>query len=167
MDAAGLGSVAIAVTFVGSVAVETVLAPVLGRLTDRQGRLAPLWVCLPLSVVVLVALGWASAPELLILLVVACGLAVGPIWTPGTALFSDGASDAGVDHVVSFSLSNVVWALGGLGGAYGAGVLAELGSEPVPYSLLAAAAAATFVWLRSQSHEETEASGLGSTRPAN
>jgi MFS family permease len=167
MDAAGLGSVAIAVTFVGSVAIETVLAPVLGRLTDRRGRLAPLRICLPLSTVVLLALGWASAPELLILLVLACGLAVGPLWTPGTALFSDGAADAGVDHVVSFSLSNVVWALGGLGGAYGGGVLAELGSEPVPYSLLAAVSAATFAWIRIQPRWQTEAAGLGSAKPGN
>jgi len=62
----------------------------------------------------------------------------------------------------------VVWALGGLGGAYGGGALAEIGSEPVPYSLLAAVSAATFAWLAIRSSRDRAwMSGLGSTQPGN
>jgi MFS family permease len=147
MDAAGLGGTGIALAFMAAVAIETVLAPLIGRVSDKRGRLAPMKLCLPLAVVVLVVFGWASSVELLVVLVVLCGLAIGPLWTPGTALFSDGAADARVDHVVSFSLSNVAWACGGLLGAYGAGLLAELLSEPVPYSLMALLSAATLAWL--------------------
>jgi MFS family permease len=168
MDAAGLGGVAIALTFIASVAIETVLAPLIGRLTDRRGRLAPLKLCLPLSAVVLLGLGWASSAGMLILMIVLCGMAIGPLWTPGTALFSDGAADAGVDHVVSFSLSNVAWALGGSSGAYSAGALADASSEPVPYSLLAVVATTTLLWVqRNRAALSAEPAGLGSTSPGN
>lgn len=167
MDAAGLGGTGIALAFIAAVAIETVLAPLIGRISDKRGRLTPIKLCLPLAVVVLLVFGWARSVELLVVLVVLCGLAIGPLWTPGTALFSDGAADAGVDHVVSFSLSNVAWALGGLVGAYGAGSLAELGSEPVPYSLMAVLSAATLVWLRRNNRVLSVSRGLGSALAGN
>jgi MFS family permease len=164
IKAAGMGETGIAIAFTGTVAIETLLAPVMGRFSDRRGRLAPLRVCLPLAVIVLLAFGWAASAALLMGLVVASGIAIGPLWTPGTALFSDGADAAGVDHVVSFSMSNVAWAFGGLAGGYSAGGLAELSSEWVPYTLIAAVTAATIVWVRARGGRLEKASF--STAPA-
>ncbi|MEA2348985.1 MAG: hypothetical protein QOG62_2772 [Thermoleophilaceae bacterium] len=149
LAAAGLGGLAIAATFLGAITVETTLAPLVGRLTDRRGRLAPLRLCLPLAVLVLLAIGWAVSPLPLIVLLVLATVGIGPLWTTGSAICSDGSERAGVNQVVTFALCNVAWSVGGLAGSAGGGVLAELGSDPVPYSLLALLCAGTLWVIRS------------------
>jgi MFS family permease len=145
LDEAGLSSLAIAATFLVALSIETALAPVVGRLTDRYGRLAPVRLCLPLGITVLAVLGWATTPALLIALILLAAIGMGPLWAPGSALFSDGADLAGVNQVVAFALSNAAWSLGGLAGSAGGGALAALGSDVLPYSLMAGVLALTLV----------------------
>jgi MFS family permease len=145
LDEAGLTGLGIAATFLVALAIEMALAPVVGRLTDRYGRLAPVRLCLPLGIAVLLALGWAFTPVMLIALILLAAVGMGPLWAPGSALFSDGADAAEVNQVVAFALSNVAWSMGGLAGSAGGGALAELASYVLPYTLLAAVLLGTLI----------------------
>ena len=150
LDEAGLGGLAIAATFIAAIAFETALAPVVGRLSDRGGRLAAARLCLPVAVAVLLAIGWPTTALPLIALLVLASVGLGPLWTAGSAIFSDGSEQAGVNQVVTFALSNVAWSLGGLAGAAGGGALATAaGTDVLPYSLLALVCAGTLWVIRS------------------
>lgn len=145
LDAAGLTGAAIAGTFIAAVAIETALAPIAGRLSDRWGPLGPVRLALPLAIPALALLGWPTEALALIALIVLCSIALGPLWTPGTVLLADGAEARGVEQVVTFSLSNATWSIGGVIGAGTSGLLGEFGGDPLPYTLLAALCAITLL----------------------
>src|SRR5215813_281236 len=79
----GWGGVAIGAVFLVTAGIETLLNPLLGRFTDRRGRLLPIRVALVASAVVAVCFAFASTPAVVAALVVAAGLAFGGFYTPG------------------------------------------------------------------------------------
>jgi hypothetical protein len=91
----GWGAVAIGAVFLATTALEVVLNPLLGRYSDRRGRLQPVRIALAGSVLVSVALAWAGRPELIVVLVLAAGLAYGSFYTP--ALLGPAAGGALAD----------------------------------------------------------------------
>jgi MFS family permease len=129
-------------------AVETVLNPLLGRLTDRQGLMRPVRAALLGSVVVSVALAWARQPALIALLVVASGIAYGSFYTPGMALISHGAEAAGVAQGLAFGLMNACWGVGALIGPAAGGALAGAAGDTIPYLILAGLCLATWAGTR-------------------
>ena len=60
----GWGTVAIGALFLGAAALEVALNPLLGRFSDRRGRLLPVRVALVASTLVSLALAWARQPAL-------------------------------------------------------------------------------------------------------
>jgi MFS family permease len=92
----GWGTIGIGAVFLATTALEMVLNPLLGRFTDRRGRLQPVRAALLGSLVVSLALGWVHRPLLLVPLVLLAGIAYGAFYTPGMALISDGAERAGL-----------------------------------------------------------------------
>ena len=64
LDAAGLGTLAIGIAFFSAGLFETALNPLVGRLSDRRGRLLPTRLALAASVVVASALAVAERPAL-------------------------------------------------------------------------------------------------------
>jgi MFS family permease len=144
----GWGTVAIGALFVATTAVETVLNPLLGRLTDRQGWMRPVQAALIGSIVVSVALAWATQPAVIAALVVASGIAYGAFYTPGLALISHGAEVAGVAQGLAFGVMNACWGVGALIGPAAGGALAGAAGDSVPYLILAALCLATFVATR-------------------
>jgi MFS family permease len=144
----GWGSVAIGALFVVTTAVETVLNPLLGRLTDRQGWLRPVRAALVGSIVVSVALAWATQPALIAALVVASGVAYGAFYTPGLALISHGAELAGVAQGLAFGVMNACWGFGALIGPAAGGALAGAAGDSVPYLILAGICLATLLATR-------------------
>jgi predicted MFS family arabinose efflux permease len=141
----GWGSVAIGAVFLATTALEVVLNPLLGRLTDRRGRLQPVRAALLASVAVSVALACAGRPLLLVPLVLAAGIAYGAFYTPGLALISDAADAQGVAKGLAFGLMNAGWALGAIVGPAFGGGLAALAGDALPYLLMAALCLATYV----------------------
>ena len=143
--ASGWGSVAIGALFFVTAATETVLNPVLGRLTDRHGRLLPVRLALIGSIVVSLALAWSETAALVALLVFASAMAYGSFYTPGMALFSEGAERLGIAQGLAFGAMNGAWAAGALVAPAAGGVLAEAGGDALPYVLLAGICLATLV----------------------
>ena len=148
----GFTAVAIGVLWLCTAAIEATANPLVGRITDRIGRIQPMMVLALASALVAAALHWPATAALLAALVVAAGLTFGRFWTPAMALLSDEAESRGLDYAYAFALINVAWAPGQALGAVGGGGLAEVTSDAVPYLLLAGAALITFAVLwRSES----------------
>jgi len=146
----GWGTIAIGALFVATTALETVLNPMLGRLTDRYGRLRPVRAALIGSVAVSVALAATTQPALIAPLVLAAGVAYGAFYTPALALISHGAERAGVAQGLAFGLMNACWGIGALIGPAVGGALAGVAGDSVPYLLVACICLATYVATRAR-----------------
>jgi MFS family permease len=145
----GWGGVAIGAVFLVTAGIETLLNPLLGRFTDRRGRLLPVRVALVASAVVSVCFAVATSPPMVAALVVAAGLTYGAFYTPGMSLLTDAAERRGIAAGLAFGAMNGAWAAGNVIGPAAGGWLAEVGGDALPYLLLAVACAATFaltVW---------------------
>jgi MFS family permease len=139
LDALGAGAVAIAACFLAAAALEAVIAPVIGRLSDRHGRRLPAMAGLAGGVVVMSLLPWPSTAWQLGALIVLAAPAIGVLWAPAIAMLSDGAEAHGIEQGIAFALVNLAWAVGQTGGAAGSARLAEAaGTDRLPYLVLAA-----------------------------
>lgn len=138
LHAEGWSGVAIGAVFLGTAALEVALNPLLGRFTDRRGRLVPVRLALLGSVAVSVALAWADAAGVVAALVLVAGIAYGAFYTPGMALISDGAERRGIAPGLAFGVMNGAWAAGNVVGPALGGALAQAAGNAVPYLLLAA-----------------------------
>jgi MFS family permease len=141
----GFSAAAIGVTFVAAGLVETVLNPLVGRFSDRRGRLLPTRLALAASVLVATGLAFATQPATLVLLVCLAAVSFGGFYTPGMALVSDRAELAGLSQGLGFGIMNSAWAVGNLTGPSAGGALAEAFGDAVPYLCAAALSLATLV----------------------
>jgi MFS family permease len=140
----GWGSIAIGALFLATTALETVLNPMLGRLTDRHGLMRPVRVALVGASLVSLALAAATQPAVIAPIVLAAGIAYGAFYTPGLALISHGAERAGVAQGLAFGLMNACWGIGALIGPAAGGALADVAGDSVPYLILAGICLATY-----------------------
>jgi MFS family permease len=147
LDELGFGAAAIGATWVVAAGLEAVLAPLIGRLSDRRGRIWPLAVGLSGAVVVGALLPWPRWGLVLAGLVVLSGLTVGALWAPAMSLVSDRAEALGLDHAYAFALVNMAWAPGAIVGPAAGGAIAQATSDAVPYLLLSGGCALTLAWL--------------------
>jgi MFS family permease len=145
LDRHGWSPLSIALVFFAAGAIEVVINPLLGRVSDRIGPLLPTRIALCTSAVVAATLAAASQPALIAVLVTAAGICFGGFYTPGMALTSHRAEAAGVPQGVAFGIMNSAWALGNVTGPTAGGVLAETFGDAVPYVGGAALCALTFV----------------------
>lgn len=145
LDRAGWGTVAIAATFVGAGLIEVALAPVIGGISDRRGRLYPIRMALALLAAVAVGLALATPALLIALLVVGAALAASGIYTPGVALVSDRAEANRMPQALAFGMMNSAWAAGAMAGPAAGGALAQAIGDPAPYALCAVVAALTLL----------------------
>jgi MFS family permease len=141
----GVSATVIGLTFLLSAAIESALAPVTGRLSDRRGPLVPVRIALAAAVVVsLLAPVIAPAVALITLLIVGMP-AFGSLFTPSMAMVSGGADRLDLDQGLAFGLTNLAWAAGQGVASAGAGVIAQATSDFVPYALLAATCLVTLL----------------------
>jgi MFS family permease len=134
--------------FLAAAAVEAVLAPLVGRLADRRGRLAPVRLSLIAAIIFGVLAPWLRPlPVLGVLLVI--GLpAFGTLFVPAAAMIGDGADRRGLHHGLAYGLGNLAWASGQAVAAAASGALAQATADAVPYLLMATTMAGTAVVLR-------------------
>jgi MFS family permease len=147
LSALGFGALAITATWMTSAALEGIVAPALGHLSDRIGRLRPLLGSLAAATAVLVTIPWPDNPYAIAALVVCSGVAFGSFWTPAMALLSDAGEAQGLHHGYSFALMNLAWAPGQAVGAAMAGGIAAATADAVPYLLLAGVCVLTLAGL--------------------
>src|SRR4051812_524322 len=110
MDELGAGAVAIAACFLVAAAFEATVTPIIGRVSDRRGRLAPALAGLTGGFVVMLLFPWPNAAWQLGVLIVIAAPAIGILWAPSIAIISDGAEHHGIEQAIGFSLVNVAWA---------------------------------------------------------
>jgi MFS family permease len=143
----GAGAIVIGATFLAEAAIEAVLSPLAGRLSDRRDPLVPVRLSLAVGVAVsLLAPELRSAVWLVALLILGMP-AFGTLFTPAMALLSAGAQRLRVNQGLAFGMTNLAWAAGQAVAAAGSGALAQATSDIVPYSLLAAACLASLIFL--------------------
>jgi MFS family permease len=143
LDDAGWGTFEIAAVFFGAGLVEVVLNPVLGRYTDRVGRLLPVRAALVASTVVALGLAASSTAALIAALICAASISFGSLYTPGMSLTSHRAESAGLAQGLAFGVMNTAWALGELVGPTVGGAIAESAGDAVPYAVGACLCALT------------------------
>ena len=145
----GLGGSAVAVgaAFLVAAAVEAVISPMIGRISDRRGRLVPLRFGLAGAAVLLLCFTLPTTPALLGLLVVAIAAALGAFWAPAMAMLSDAAEHRGLDQGLAAALMNLAWAGGQIMGSGAGGAVAKAAGDAVPLAIVSAMCMATLVAL--------------------
>jgi MFS family permease len=142
-DEAGWGTFAIAAVFVAAGLTEVVLNPILGRFSDRAGRLLPIRAALAASVDVALALAASSRAALVAVLVCAASISFGSLYTPGMSLTSHRAETLGLAQGLAFGVMNTAWALGEVVGPSVGGTLADSAGDATPYVICASLCALT------------------------
>jgi MFS family permease len=148
LDELGFGVVGVAGAFFLAGLVEASASPLVGRWSDRSGRLVPMRVGLVASIAVTLVIPWIDGRWALGAAVIVAGLSFGLFWTPSMAMFSDGIEKVGVEHGLGFALMNFGWAPGNALGTAAGGALAGAAGDAVAYGTLAAICAVTLLALR-------------------
>lgn len=133
LDAGGFGAVAVGGVFLAAGLIETAVNPLLGRLSDRRGRLLPIRWALATSIVVGVLLAFAETTIVIAGLAIAAAVSFGGFYTPGIALVSDRAETARLAQGLAFGIMNTAWAAGALVGPTIGGALADAMGDAAPY----------------------------------
>jgi MFS family permease len=150
LDELGAGAIAIGAVFLVAAAFEGVLSPVVGRVSDRRGRMAPIRVGLAASAAIGVLLPLIGDLALMLAATVAIVAALAMFWAPAMAMLSDSSEAVGLDPGLAASLMNLTWAGGQvLGGIIGGG-LADVAGDAVAYGLLVCACLVTLALVLSR-----------------
>jgi MFS family permease len=136
LDVLGMSAVGISAVFLISAALEAVLNPAAGRISDQRGRLLPIRAGLAGSAVATALLPWPDSRWVLAVVVILASMAFGVFWTPAMSHLADLAERRGLDYAYGFALVNIAWAPGQAVGAALGGALARATSDAVPYLLL-------------------------------
>jgi MFS family permease len=152
LDELGASGLAVGAVFLVAAAVEGVVSPLGGRLSDRRGRTAPIRIGLVALALGSILLPLPDAALLVALALVISVVALGTFWAPAMALLSEAADAASLDQGLAFALTNLAWAGGHVAGGAAGGGLADVTSDAVPYALVAVLCALTLaalgVWSR-------------------
>jgi MFS family permease len=148
LDDLGASGVAIGAIFLGLAVVEAVLSPILGRVSDRRGRLVPMRAGLAAAVAGAALLAVPDAIAPLVAVTVLAIAALAAFWAPAMAMLSDAADAVGLDQGYAFALTNLGWAGGQVLGAGAGGGLAQASADAVPYAILSVLCLGTLAGLK-------------------
>jgi MFS family permease len=157
LDHLGASGAAVGAIFLVAAAVEALISPAAGRLSDRRGRLVPIRTGLAGAVVGAVLLPLPGVVLLLAAALVATIASLGTFWAPGMAMLSDSSERAGLDQALAFSIANLAWAGGHVLGGGAGGALADATADGLVYGLLGAACAVTLAWVMAASRSSARA----------
>ncbi len=138
----GYGGFAIAAVFLVTGVLEAALNPLLGRISDRRGKLFPIRISLTASIAAGLALA-VSRSTLVVVFVVLTSIAFSTLFTPGIALVSDRAEHNGLTQGFAFGVMNGAWAAGQVAGAPLAGAVAGATGNGAAYLVCVVLAALT------------------------
>jgi len=147
LDDLGASGLLVGAIFLAAAGVEAALTPLLGGLSDRRGRLAPVRVGLVGAAAMAVLLPVPAVVAVLGALVVAAVSALAAFWAPAMALLSDAAEHAGLAQGMAFALTNLAWAGGQTVGGTAGSAVAEATADAVPYAALAVLCGLTLVFV--------------------
>ena len=143
----GAGAAVIGATFLAASAIEAIVTPVVGSISDRRGRLMPVRIGLTAATVGLLCFTLPTEYAILGCLIVAIAAALGTFWAPAMAMLSDAAERHGLDQGLAAALMNIAWAGGQILGSGGGGAIAKSAGDAVPTAIAAGLCAATLAAL--------------------
>jgi MFS family permease len=143
----GADATEIGIVYLAAAAIEGVLSPAAGRLSDRRGRLLPLRVGLAGSAATLVCFTLPSSAVLLGLLIILIAAMLAAFWAPAMAMLSEASEFAGLEQGYAAALTNIAWAAGQTVGAGSGGAIAKAVGDAAPMGAAAGLAVLTLVFL--------------------
>jgi MFS family permease len=157
LSALGLTTLAIGAIWLISALFEALMAPAIGRFSDRRGRLVPLRAGLLAAGLATATLPWIDHAWLLAAGVIVLSIAAGAFWSPAMSLLADRAEEIGLDYAYGFALINLAWAPGAAAGSAVGGAVARATSDTVVYLALSALCLGTLLTLGSRLREPVPA----------
>jgi predicted MFS family arabinose efflux permease len=136
LDDFGVSAALIGAAWLAAAALESGVSPIVGRVSDRRGRLFPCLLGLSAGAVVMLLFTWPNRSWQVIALVILAAPSIGMLWAPSMALLSDGAEALGIAQGFAFALSNLGWSIGQTAGSAASARLADATRDAVPYLLL-------------------------------
>jgi MFS family permease len=143
IDSLGGGHGVIAGGFIAGAALEAVLAPVAGRLSDRVGRRLPYVTGLTVCALAMVGVAAAATLGGILVTLIVTSLGAGLCFAPALTLLSDIAESSNLHQGFAAGLSNMAWASGQVIGGIGGGVVASASGNALPSLLIAVLLLAT------------------------
>jgi MFS family permease len=144
----GAGAGAVGLTFLVGAAMEAVVSPAAGRMSDRHDRTLLLRGALIALGAILACFTLPHVALLLAVLMIATAAILGVFWAPVMALLADIAEQHGIDQAHAAGLMNLAWAGGQIVGSAGGGATAKSFGDVVPTVAVAGLCVLTLVWLR-------------------
>ncbi len=132
IDDLGGGHGLIAGGFIVGAALEGILAPLVGRYSDRVGRRGPFMVGLGISAVAMATLAVGQPMAVVIAGLMLTALGGGICFTPALTMLSEIAEDSRLHQGFAAGLSNMAWAAGQVIGGLAGGGVASLAGNAVP-----------------------------------
>jgi MFS family permease len=147
LDELGTSGAAIGAIFLAAAVVEGVITPLVGRVSDRRGRFAPITIGLVAAIAVGIYLPVVGTAPLVAAGVIVLVAALAFFWAPAMAMLSDVADTVGLDQGMAAGFINLAWAGGQLLGAALGGALADSLGDAVAYGALVGLCGATLAAL--------------------
>ena len=113
-------------------AVETVMAPVVGRLSDRRGRTTLMIVGFVICALSVLMVPLADAVGVVLAALIVSSVGAGFSFAPAMARLSDSAETVGLHQGYAAGLLNMAWAAGQIVGSAGGGGAAEVWGDAAP-----------------------------------
>lgn len=132
IDTLGGSHGVIAAGFIAGAALEAVLAPLAGRMSDRIGRRAPYVAGLVVCALAMVVLGLAAQLGVVLTALIVTSLGAGLSFAPALTLLSEMAEETRMHQGLAAGLSNMAWASGQVLGGIGGGVVASFAGNGLP-----------------------------------
>lgn len=145
LHALGAGAAAIGITYLIAAGLEAVVSPVIGRHSDRRGRMAPVRIGLAATIVLLACFTLPRSTLALAVLMVATAATLGAFWAPAMAMLSEAADTRRIDQGLAAALMNLAWAAGVIIGSGAGGALAKTAGDGWPMFLTAGLCGLTLV----------------------
>jgi MFS family permease len=111
---------------------EAMLAPLVGRLSDRVGRLRPYTIGMLVSAAAVALVPAAESLGVILAVLIVCSLGAGLCFAPALAMLSDTADATGLHQGFAAGLINVAWASGQVLGGAGGGAAASGSGDALP-----------------------------------
>jgi MFS family permease len=146
IDSLGGSHGLIAAGFIAGAALEALLAPVSGRLSDRVGRRTPYVWGLAICALAMVGLSFSGTLGEVIAALIFTSLGAGLCFAPGLTQISDAAAASDLHQGFAAGVSNMAWAAGQVVGGIGGGVVASLTGNSAPSLAIALLLALTVVY---------------------
>jgi MFS family permease len=128
VDELGGGNAVIAGGFIAGAALEAMLAPIVGRYSDRAGRRIPFVIGIGICACAMVGIAAAQALAPVLVALIVGALGAGICFAPALTTLSETADLSGLHQGFAAGLSNMAWAAGqAVGAVAGGGAASAVG----------------------------------------